>query len=225
MRFNKRFKKLNISDHINDIICVAIIGALIGGRFVEVVSEPNLYPHWYSWFALWQGGLSALGGILGAVLVTPFYLKKIKVPIFPLLDVAAIYAPLFQAIARLGCFFAGCCHGIPTDSIFSVIYTNPETIAQLNTAVHPTQLYSSALFIGIFLYLFFIAQHKNKKPGLLFTHYLALISLERFIVDFWRNDRIFLFTSWLSFHQIVALLIFIGALFLSDILSKKYKSH
>jgi prolipoprotein diacylglyceryltransferase len=53
--------------------------------------------------------------------------------------------------------------------------------------------------------MFFIAQHKATKPGLLFCIYIILTSAERFIVDFWRADRINFLNAPLSFHQIVAL--------------------
>src|SRR5579863_1987006 len=163
IRYNKRFKQLHLENKYLDIMMVAIIAGCIGGRVLEVISEPFLYPHWYDWFALWQGGLSLLGSIIGMIVIVPLYLHKIHVPIIPLFDLVAIYAPLCQSIARLGCFTAGCCYGVTTQSIFAVIYTNPHTLATCNVPLHPTQLYSSAILFTVFLFMYFIAQHK-------FTH-------------------------------------------------------
>ena len=148
----------------------------------------------------------------------PFYLKKINVPIIPLFDLAAIYAPLCQSIARLGCLTAGCCYGIATNSIFAVVYTNPNTLAIYNSAIHPTQLYSSAILFGIFIFMYFIGQHICKKQGELFAMYLTLAAFERFFVDFWRADRIMI-GNCLSFHQIVALGIIITLIIFSACLS------
>jgi phosphatidylglycerol:prolipoprotein diacylglycerol transferase len=192
---------------------VSIAAGCFGGRLLEVISEPNTYAHWYDWFALWTGGFSILGAILGIITIVPLYLKKINVPILPTCDFVAIYAPLLQAIARLGCFTAGCCYGAPTHNIFAVIYTNPESFAPHGIAIHPTQLYSSVILFIIFLFLYFIGQKKFKKTGELFAMYLALVSLERFFVDFWRADRIMV-TSWLSFHQVVAFAIFLAVIIL-----------
>jgi phosphatidylglycerol:prolipoprotein diacylglycerol transferase len=220
IRRNKKFKQLHLENKYLDIMMVAIIAGCIGGRLLEVISEPQLYPHWYDWFALWQGGFSILGSIIGIITIVPLYLKKIHVPIIPLFDLVAIYAPLCQSIARLGCFTAGCCYGVATHSIFAVIYTNPHTLAQCNTPIHPTQLYSSAILFGIFLFMYFVAQHKFTKNGQLFTIYLTCAALERFCVDFWRADRIMI-GEYLSFHQIVALCIIIALIIFQYILGKK----
>jgi len=162
-RYNKRFTQLHLENVCFDIIMVSVLAGIIGGRVLEVISEPLLYPHWYDWFALWQGGFSILGTIIGIVIAVPFYLKKINVPMIPFFDLAAIYAPLCQSIARLGCFTAGCCYGVATKSIFAVVYTNPNTLAAYNIAIHPTQLYSSAMLFRIYIYIYFVGLHIFKK--------------------------------------------------------------
>jgi phosphatidylglycerol---prolipoprotein diacylglyceryl transferase len=208
IRKDKRFTELNLEPVYLNIVIVSIIAGCIGGRLLEVISEPQIYTHWYDWFALWTGGFSILGAILGIVTLVPFYLKKINVPILPTCDLVAIYAPLLQAIARLGCFTAGCCYGTPTHSIFAVIYTNAETFAPYGIAIHPTQVYSSIILFVIFLFMYFVGQKNLKRPGELFGTYLMLVAIERYYTDFWRSDRIMI-TKWLSFHQLVAFGIFL----------------
>src|SRR5438477_8730331 len=122
MRKNKRFAQLNLEPVYLNIIIVSIIAGCCGGRLLEVISEPNIYNHWYDWFALWQGGFSALGAILGIIMIVPFYLKKINIPALATCDLVALYAPLLQAIARLGCFTAGCCYGTLTHSFLLLLY-------------------------------------------------------------------------------------------------------
>ncbi len=227
IRKNKRFTQLNLEPFYVNIMIVSIAAACIGGRLLEVISEPQMYPDWYDWFALWQGGFSALGAILGVIFVTPFYLRKINVPVLPTCDLVAIYAPLLQSIARLGCFTAGCCYGIPTNSIFGVIYTNPETLAAYGIAVHPTQLYSSVMLFIIFLFMYFVGQRIFKKTGELFAMYLMLAAIERFFVDFLRAERIMI-NTYLSFYQLVALIILISIFLCSYALvtatTKQHKS-
>ena len=203
-RRNKRFKQLHLEHTYLTIIMISILAGCCGGRLLEIISTPTLYPHWYDWFALWQGGFSVLGSMLGIIIVLPFYLKKINVPILPLFDLAAIYIPLCQSIARLGCVTAGCCYGVATTASCAVIYTHPQTFAPYGIALHPTQLYSSFLLFVIFLFMYFIAQHRCKKNGDLFSIYLILAASERFLIDFWRADRIMM-TDFLSFHQVIAL--------------------
>ena len=62
--------------------------------------------------------------------------------------------------------------------------------------------------------MYFFAQNFCKEKGQLFSIYLVLASSERFIVDFWRADRIMI-NNFLSFHQIVALCIIIVIIILN----------
>lgn len=223
IRKNKRFAQLNLEPVYVNIIIVSIIAGCIGARLLEIISEPTIYKHWYNWFALWQGGFSILGAIVGIATLVPLYLKKINVPIVATCDLVAIYAPLLQAIARLGCFTAGCCYGTPTHSFLSVIYTNPDTFAPYGIAIHPTQLYSSAILFSIFLFMYFIGQKIFKKIGQLFVVYLILAALERFVIDFWRADRIMI-NAWLSFYQLVAIVIIFGVFFVGSIVTARNTS-
>jgi|SRR5581483_13828 len=219
---NKRYEQLKLQKNFVDIILVCIIAGIMGGRILAIISEPALYPRIYDYVALWQGGFSAFGSILGVIFIAPFYVRSLGLPIVPLCDLIAIYAPLFQAIARLGCFFAGCCHGLPTHFFINVTYVHPETIAIPNIPLHPTQLYSSCILCIIFLLLFLVIQYRAKKPGLIFCTYLMLAAAERFIIDFLRADRIGVH-YWLSFHQYIALFIICCMLFL--LLYMKIKKH
>jgi phosphatidylglycerol---prolipoprotein diacylglyceryl transferase len=86
-----------------------------------------------------------------------------------------------HAIGRLGCFLAGCCCGIPTDSWFGVAF--PE----LAYRVHPTQLYESTpLFMGFIAVWIF--RRKLIVPGTIYAGYLLLYGSIRFIVEFYRQD-------------------------------------
>ena len=160
-----------------------------------------------------------LGGVIALLAVLPFYLKKHSINTLALCDLAAIYAPLLQAISRIGCFFAGCCFGIPTTLPFGILSSecslDPAFAkgfggqAALQTMlIHPTQLYSASALFGIFLLMYFLFQDWFKKPGQLLCSYLILMSAERFIIDFWRADREFLsgFPTF-SIPQLVAFVI------------------
>ncbi len=210
---DKRFTQLNLEPVYLNIIIVSILAGCFGGRLLEIISEPDTYLHWYDWFALWQGGFSILGSILGIISIVPVYLKSINIPVLPICDLVAIYAPLLQAIARLGCFTAGCCYGTATHAFLSVIYTNYKSFAPHGIAIHPTQLYSSAILFIIFLFMYFIGQKVFKKTGQLFIAYLIFVALERFITDFWRAERIMV-THYLSFHQLVAITLVISSFIL-----------
>lgn len=208
---NRLYTPFTSHPQFPSLINVMIVAGIIGGRLVTVLSEREAYAHFYDWFNIALGGFSALGSILGVLATGPLFLYYNRMPLLPLCDAVALYAPLFQAIARIGCFIVGCCHGISTDSFLSVMYTHPHTLASCSTAVHPTQLYSALLLFMIFLLLRYLSRTLYKRPGLLFTLYLVLASLERFFVDFWRADRIMIASSGIPFsvHQCIALFLII----------------
>lgn len=144
----------------------------------------------WNFISFWDGGFSLLGTILAVLVSLAYYLKKTGTPILPFLDLIAIHAPLLQSASRVGCFFAGCCYGAPTQLPWGTIYTDQDSIAPLGISLHPTQLYSALALFIIFL-LLQLLQKFLKKPGQLLAAYLLLVSLERFIIDFWRDDRSF----------------------------------
>lgn len=207
-----RRAKILSSEQLNNLILWGTLIGVVGARTLWVAS--NWPVSFYEIFELWEGGFAVLGSILGILIFFPFYLHKNKIATFPLLDLAAIYAPLLQSIARIGCFLAGCCYGMPTDMDWGVIYTHPDVAVPLELRylpIHPTQLYSSLILFMIYLMMHSFFSKYLIRPGQLLAMYLMLASIERFIVDFWRADQEFFdlkYLQILSFHQWVAVTIF-----------------
>lgn len=223
LRDPKRAKLITTDQYFN-ILSLAIVSALIGGRALFLIGNWQTLESFWQIFAFWEGGFALLGGIIALLLVMPIYFKKHHLNAIALLDLGAVYAPLLQAISRFGCFFAGCCFGMPTKLPFGVInQTCP-------TPVHPTQLYSAGALFIIFFAMYFWLQKQFKYPGQLICIYLILMSLERFIIDFWRGDREFSsipFLQIFSIPQLVALAMAIGASagLIYITLLKKHKQH
>lgn len=177
----------------------SILVGIVSAKILDILAAPQNYQSFYDIIAFWQGGFSILGAVLGISVFLIFQLIKLNIPVLKFLDVCALYAPLLQAFGRIGCFFAGCCYGIP--------FAQESTSSMLCSAFHPTQLYSAGLLFLLFLVMQYSARYRGcLKPGILFGFYLLCISAERFIVDFWRADRRMI-TAALSFHQIIALVL------------------
>ena len=208
----KRAAIITESDLIQ-LFSVSILIGILGGRVLYILAAYDQLNSWFEICTVYEGGFSILGTIIALLLFIPWYLKSKHVPVLPLLDLCAIYAPLLQSISRLGCFFAGCCYGKPSSMLWAIQYTDPDTLAPLHCWLHPTQLYSSILLLVIFLIIYFWAQYKVKKPGKLMCLYIGLTSGSRFMVDFLRNDREFFSFGYnlLSMHQLIALGLMTGA--------------
>ncbi len=189
IKYNIRFHTLRLENKLSSIMLVGVLAGLFGGRILSLITDPTSFTQISDLFTFWQGGFSILGTVIAILVAVPLYLKIIHVPIFPFLDLIAIYAPLLQAISRIGCFFSGCCYGIITTKPWGIIYTDHQSAAPLYVCLHPTQLYSAIGMLIIFALMYFIFQHKFIKTGQLICLYLIAISLERFFVDFWRADK------------------------------------
>ncbi len=199
-------KKIIETNDFFDVLFIGLLSGILGGRLLFVIENFDAFEsNFLEIFYPWIGGFSLLGTIISILIIVPIYLKWRKVNILPFLDLISIYAPLLQAISRIGCFLAGCCYGKIVSNYlpWSVIYTNPESLAPLNVPLHPTQLYSTLASFSIFLILRFGITKKVKRVGQITFSYLILESSSRFVVDFWRGDRELMFGIF-SFSQFLA---------------------
>jgi phosphatidylglycerol---prolipoprotein diacylglyceryl transferase len=208
---DKKIKAIMPNDEFMTFAIFIMIAAVIGGRLLFAIEMFDHLESWIDIFKFWEPGYAILGSIAASLLLSVMYLKTYYGQIFLVLDRIALYAPLAQSIARLGCYFTGCCYGICTTVSWAVVYTDHNNLAPLYTLLHPTQLYSALTLFILFICLQLV-QKMFTKPGQLAGLYLMGTALERFFVDFFRADRE-LTTVMLSPAQIVAICLFVIGLF------------
>lgn len=200
------------AQQIMDMGFVIILSAIIASRVTYVLMNISYYARQpLDIFRIWQGGLVFSGGVIGVILTMLWYLKKHHLSFWKIADLWAPAAAIGQGIGRIGCFMAGCCYGKPTDSALGVVFTNPHSLAPLNTPLHPTQLYSSISGFIIFLILLLI-HSKKKFEGQVFLWLLVLHSTSRLIIERFRGDDrgVFLNTG-MSVTQLIAILILVAS--------------
>jgi phosphatidylglycerol---prolipoprotein diacylglyceryl transferase len=136
-----------------------------------------------------QAGGVFYGGLLAALGVAIWYMRRTKLPGWKTADVFAPAIALGHGIGRLGCFSAGCCWGVQCDRPWAVTFTNPlahdRVGVPLNVPLHPTQLYEAFAEFAIFAYLY-TRIRKPHADGAVIGMYLLLYSTVRFIVEFFR---------------------------------------
>lgn len=197
-------RNLMDGDQFQEACLQASLIGVLGARLLHIISESHEYTSVMKMISIWNGGLSIFGGIIAIACYAFWYVKKYQLDGLAILDIVCIYAPLVHAVARIGCFLAGCCYGQPTNAFWSVMYTNSECAAPLYTHLHPTQLYSAGIFFALFALLYTLEKHTVLKPGQYAMVYLFLSSIERLSIDFLRGDRIMDHTHFFSFHQFIA---------------------
>jgi phosphatidylglycerol:prolipoprotein diacylglycerol transferase len=102
--------------YITNAALYSLIAGVIGARLFYVIHYFDQFQgRLLSVFAIWQGGLEFLGGILSAILVIGLYCRYHKLPVRRYLDILAIGLMLALVFGRIGCFLNGCCFGKPTN--------------------------------------------------------------------------------------------------------------
>jgi len=103
-------------DHIANVALYTLMAGVIGARIFYVVHHfSQFHGRWISMFAIWQGGLEFIGGVILAIAVVIIYLRRQKLPVRQYLDILAVGLMLGVAFGRVGCFFRGCCYGRPSN--------------------------------------------------------------------------------------------------------------
>jgi len=176
------------AETILDLAVYVIIGSIIGARLLYVLGQWQIYKdNLLEIFMLQHGGLVVLGGLLAGFLVIFLFAKKKGIPPLKIFDICTPGGLLGLTIGRIGCFFNGCCFGVPTDHFFGIAFP-PGSLAYSYFAheeLWPTQLFSSAGLLIAFLIILVFYQHK-KFNGQVFFVGLILYSIYRFTVEFYR---------------------------------------
>jgi phosphatidylglycerol:prolipoprotein diacylglycerol transferase len=186
-----RQAKLN-PDAVTNLGIYCALAAIAGAKVMMfLVDIPYYSEHPGEIFSLstLQAGGVFYGGLLGALAMAAWYMRKTHLPGLLTADVFAPGIALGHGIGRLGCFSAGCCWGVECHLPWKVTFTNPVANqlvgVPLNTPLHPTQLYESfAEFLIFGILLWFI--RRPHSAGAIISLYLMLYSTARFIVEFFR---------------------------------------
>jgi phosphatidylglycerol:prolipoprotein diacylglycerol transferase len=107
--------------HITNAALYSLIAGIAGARAFFVIHYFDQFrDDPWNVFAIWNGGLELLGGVVLAVAVILLYIWYHKLPMRHYLDVLAIGLLVALAFGRLGCFLNGCCYGKPTELPWAV---------------------------------------------------------------------------------------------------------
>jgi phosphatidylglycerol:prolipoprotein diacylglycerol transferase len=204
-------------DRVVDVIFYTSLISIAGSRLLYVAQNPENFKTLWDVVNIRTGGLVFYGALVTGLPVAGGLMLRYNLPFYKLMDVFATTFPIAHAITRLGCFAAGCCYGVPTDRPWAVIFSDPRSVAPLQVALHPTQLYEVGTNLIIAAAVWW--QYGRKKfDGQAMLLYLMLYAATRSVNEMFRGDAergYFMkevFGEVLSLSQGVSIVVAIAAL-------------
>ena len=178
---------------ILDLGIYIIVSALIGAKLLLLVTDFKTYlTNPRELLTLVRVAGVFYGGLILAVLVAIWYIRRVGLPLWTTCDVFAPGIALGHVVGRLGCLFAGCCYGKPTTVPWAIVFTDQfaqvNTGTPLNQPLHPTQLYEAGAEAIILLILLATEKRGRPYPGRTFWLYMLLYAISRYIIEIYRGD-------------------------------------
>ena len=181
------------ANRVLDLGIYIIISALVGAKLLLLITDFKSFsadPR--ELLTLARSGGVFYGGLIVAVIVALWYIRRVGLPLWTTCDVFAPGIALGHVIGRFGCLFAGCCYGKPTTRPWGITFTDPFAAANVGTplgvALHPTQLYEAGAELLILIVLLVTERKGRPFPGRTFWLYMLLYAISRFIIEFYRGD-------------------------------------
>lgn len=208
------------SARIIDLGIVALLAGFVGAKLALYLVDARYYiEHPGEILRNLRSAGVFYGGFALAAAAGLVYVRRHRLPLGVMADLAAPPLALGQAIGRIGCLAAGCCYGRACDLPWAVTFTNPAayqlTGVPLGVALHPTQVYHALADFLILAVTLRLLKGRH-APGQVFWVYVLLYAVLRFLVEFVRGDtaRGLFFGGALSTSQIIAIPAVLVAVFM-----------
>ncbi|HPT45557.1 MAG TPA: prolipoprotein diacylglyceryl transferase [Candidatus Rifleibacterium sp.] len=168
---------------IFDMLIIQMIVGILGSRLLFIIEYTPEKLTFSDFFAFEQGGLTFYGSVISSFIFDLLYLKARRIPFWPVMDCIGFGLPAGIALARLGCFFNGCCYGTVCTYPWGVPFEHAGPGLH-----HPTQIYeslSALLILAIIQYL----RRFRRNHGEVFLACMALYGFFRFFIEFFRAEN------------------------------------
>jgi len=174
------------SASIGDLLTYAAIGVVVGGRlgYVLFYNLDFFLAHPAEVVAVWKGGMSFHGGLLGASLGVAIFARRATLKALTVFDLCAAAAPIGLFLGRLANFIKPELWGRPTDVPWAVIFPGAGDLPR-----HPSQLYEATLEgIVLFILLALIVRAGGlRRPGLVTGVFAVGYGVARIASEFFRQ--------------------------------------
>lgn len=165
----------------------AVVGLVVGARLGYVVAYggAEYWSHPLTVFAIWDGGMSFHGGLVGILLAGWFEARRHGVPFLRLADIGAVGAPVGIFLGRLANFVNGELWGRPTDLPWGMVFPGAGPLPR-----HPSQLYEALLEGAVMFALMLLLARRRRTDGEVLGWFLLPYGVFRIAVEFARQPDI-----------------------------------
>ncbi|WP_020174230.1 prolipoprotein diacylglyceryl transferase [Methyloferula stellata] len=171
---------------IDDLIVYIAVGIILGGRLGYVIFyNPGFYAENLAEIpAVWKGGMSFHGGLVGAALGVIMFARRHKVAIMSVADIASAATPIGLCLGRIANFIKPELWGRPTDVPWAMIFPGAGPLPR-----HPSQLYEAGLEgLALFILLYIaIRLGALRHPGLVAGLFAIGYGTARIFCEFFRE--------------------------------------
>ena len=176
---------------VEDILFLGVMGVVIGGRLGYCLFyKPGYYlAHPLEVFAIWNGGMSFHGGMLGVIGSMLWFARSRQRPFWQVADFVAPCVPTGLAAGRVGNFINGELWGrlsspdLPWGMVFRGAGDAPR---------HPSQVYQFLLEGLLLFLLLWLYARKPRREGQVAAAFLFGYGAFRFIAEFFREPDAYL---------------------------------
>ena len=174
-------------EHVDDFVVWATLGVVFGGRLGYVLFyKPGYYlQNPLEALALWQGGMSFHGGVLGVLFAVWLFSRKRGYPWIGVCDLVVCSVPIGLCLGRIANFINGELYGRVTDSALGMVFPRGGPLPR-----HPSQLYEAALEgVVLFAVLLFLAVRPGnfERRGFLSGVFLSGYAVARTVAELFRQ--------------------------------------
>jgi len=173
--------------HIDDLIVWATLGIILGGRLgYTMFYKPGYFlDNPLEIFAMWRGGMSFHGGLLGVLIAIFLFARRHKISFVGLGDIVVCAVPIGLFLGRIANFINGELFGRASDVPWAMVFPHGGPLPR-----HPSQLYESGLEgLVLFAVLAWLAfgTRALERPGLLGGVFFAGYGIARIISETFRE--------------------------------------
>lgn len=220
----KRSREIGLQgSRVDSLMFYVFIGLIAGARlgyvlFYQYHDLADFFSRPLEIIAVWQGGLSFHGGLIGCILAGWLFSRRNKMPFWAVADSAVVTAPIGLGLGRIGNFINGELYGRPTDVPWAMVFPGAGPLPR-----HPSQLYEALMEGAVLFVLLWVLRKRAFPDGMMIALFLFFYGVFRFFIEFFREPDTHLgfILGFLTMGQLLSAAMILAGVALALILKSK----